>query len=49
MKYTKMTSALYAYLVVHGHNHDPVLDALREETTRESKGKDDYYPMDSEF
>ncbi len=34
MKYTKMTSALYAYLVVHGHNHDPVLDALREETTR---------------
>ncbi|OGP84377.1 MAG: SAM-dependent methyltransferase [Deltaproteobacteria bacterium RBG_13_65_10] len=29
-----MTPALYAYLVAHGHNHDPVLDALSEETIR---------------
>lgn len=33
-KFTPMTPALYAYLVAHGQNHDPVLDALRAETER---------------
>ena len=31
-KFTAMTPELYAYLVAHGHNRDPVLDELREET-----------------
>jgi caffeoyl-CoA O-methyltransferase len=33
-KFTPMTPELYAYLVAHGQNRDPVLDELREETER---------------
>ena len=32
MKFTAMTPELYEYLEAHGHNRDPVLDALVRET-----------------
>ena len=32
MKFTAMTPELYEYLEAHGHNRDPVLDALVHET-----------------
>lgn len=33
-KFTLMTPELYDYLVAHGHNRDPVLDSLRDETSK---------------
>jgi caffeoyl-CoA O-methyltransferase len=34
LKFTALDEQLYAYLVAHGHNRDPVLEALAEETKR---------------
>ncbi len=38
MKFTAMTPDLYAYLVAHGKNSDPVLDALAAETAERFGG-----------
>ena len=34
LKFTALDEKLYAYLVAHGHNRDPVLEELAEETRR---------------
>lgn len=31
-KFTSLDSRLYDYLATHGHNHDPILAELAEET-----------------